>query len=36
MIGMKGSTVEKYTELIKKNIDPKFESIEFIETDGIV
>ena len=35
MIGMRGSLVEKYNQICR-DIDPRFESIEFVETEGIV
>ena len=35
MIGMSGYLVEKYNQICR-NIDPRFESIEFVETEGIV
>ena len=34
MIGFRGSTVDKYTEIFK-SYDRDFEKIEFIETNGI-
>ena len=35
MIGVRGSLVEKYNQICK-DIDPRFEGIEFVETEGIV
>ena len=35
MVGFRGSTVDKYTEIFK-SYDKNFEKIEFIETSGIV
>ena len=35
MIGMRGSLVEKYNQICR-DIDPRFEGIEFVETEGIV
>ena len=34
MLGFRGSTVDKYTEIFK-SYDKNFEKIEFIETSGI-
>ena len=34
MIGFRGSTVYKYTEIFK-SYDSDFEKVEFVETDGI-
>lgn len=35
MIGMRGELCFKYENILKQ-LDPKFESIEFVETEGIV